>query len=110
MNCVHALNRLQLERFGSNIEQYNPVPSYIVKRNDRGHEMKLEIDTDEYARFCVTFREMLQVRSHTASVAPWMAPLKDFHRRDLMVTFFSNHDNECRIAGVGIVSVKNEDN
>ena len=57
MNCVHALKRLKLELFGSDIDQYNLVPSYMVELNDRGHETKLEIVDYEFVRLCVIFRE-----------------------------------------------------
>ena len=60
MNCVHALKRLKLELFDSDITQYILIPSYMVKLNDRGHETKLEILDDGCVRLCVILREGLQ--------------------------------------------------
>ena len=42
MNYVHALKRLKLEIFGSDIEQYSLIPSYMVELKVRGHGVKLE--------------------------------------------------------------------
>ena len=75
MNCVYALKRLKLYLFGSDFDQYNLIPSYIVKLNDRGHELMLEIVSDEFVRLCVIFREGRKLISYTDSVTlPWMTP------------------------------------
>ena len=75
MNCVYALKRLKLYLFGSDFDQYNLIPSYIVKLNDRGHELMLEIVSDEFVRLCVIFREWCKLISHTSRMgSPWLAP------------------------------------
>ena len=60
MNCVHALKRLKLELFGSDIEQYSLIPSYMAEVKIRGHEAKLDIVDNEFMRLSVIFREGLQ--------------------------------------------------
>ena len=60
MNCAQVLKRLDIEICGSDIEQYNLIPSYMVNLNDRGHETKLAIVNDEFVRLCVISREGLQ--------------------------------------------------
>ena len=59
MNCVHALNRLKLEIFGSDLEQYSLTPSYMAELKIRGHGVKLEMVNDEFMRLSLTFREGL---------------------------------------------------
>nr|CCA22565.1 AlNc14C159G7719 [Albugo laibachii Nc14] len=60
MNCVHALKRLKLEIFGSDVEQYSLIPSYMAEVKIRGHGVKLEMVNDDFMRLSVRFLEGLQ--------------------------------------------------
>ena len=112
MNCVHALKRLKIEWFGSDIEQYNQISSYIVKINDRCHETKLENANDEFLRLCVIFQEIMQAFKpcikRVFDVDNTL--LKTFIYEVLLVAWFRNGNNEIQIVEVGIVLVENKDN
>ena len=111
MNCVYVLKSLKIEWFGSDIEQYNLIPSYMVDLNDRGHERKLEIVDDEYVRLCAIFRGGIQdyklYREHVVAVDGTFR--KTSIGGVLLVAWLCNGNNGIEIVGVGIISVENED-
>ena len=112
MNCVHALKRLKLELFGSDIEQYSLIPSYMAELKIRGHEAKLDIVDNEFMRLSVIFREGLQAYKPYSErgISVDGTFMKTSVVGILLVACFRNGNNEIQIIGVGLVSVENEDN
>nr|CCA26727.1 PREDICTED: hypothetical protein [Albugo laibachii Nc14] len=112
MNCVHALKRLKLEIFGSDVEQYSLIPSYMAELKIRGHGVKLEMVNDEFMRLSVIFREGLQAYKPYSErgISLDGTFMKTSVGGVLLVACFRNGNNEIQIIGVGLVSVENEDN
>lgn len=46
--CANAIKKVKLELYGSDIEQYSLISSYMATLNIRGHESKLEIVDNEF--------------------------------------------------------------
>jgi hypothetical protein len=60
MNCVNALDRLKVEFFGSDTEQYGLLPSYVAELRNRSHKVELDIVNNKFKRFSIIFREGIQ--------------------------------------------------
>ena len=48
MNCVNALDRLKLEFFGSDADQYGLLPSYVAELKNQSHKVELDIVKNKF--------------------------------------------------------------
>ncbi|KAL3663781.1 hypothetical protein V7S43_002473 [Phytophthora oleae] len=112
MNCVHALRRLHLEFFGSDAEQYMPLPSYIDELNRRGHKTSIELTGGVFKRVWIAFRESIEAYTpyHERGIAVDGTSLKTSIGGVLLVACFRNGSNEIQIVGIGVVAMENENN
>ena len=60
MNCVNALDRLKVEFFGRDTDQYGMLLSYVAELKNRSHEVELDIVKNEFKRLSIIFREGIQ--------------------------------------------------
>ena len=111
MNCAHALNKLKLDLYVSDIEQYSLIPFYMAALNIRGHKAKHEIVDGGCLRLSIIFREGLKAyKSHSErGISVDGTFMKTSIGRILPVACFRN-GNEIQIIGAGLVLVENEDN
>lgn len=112
MDCVHALRRLKLEIFGSDIEQYSLIRSYMAELKIRGHGVKLDAVNNKFKRLIVIFREGIQAYKPYSErgISVDGTFMKTSICGILLVACFRNGNNEIQIIGVGLVSVENENN
>ena len=59
-SCVNALDRLRVEFFGCDTEQYGILSSYAAELKNGSHKVELDIVKNEFKRFGIIFREGIQ--------------------------------------------------